>query len=49
MKILLLGLNFAPELTGIGKYTDMAGAGLGWGCCAKTTLPCQNFRNLACG
>ena len=30
MKILLLGLNFAPELTGIGKYTDMDGAGLGW-------------------
>jgi colanic acid biosynthesis glycosyl transferase WcaI len=29
MKILLYGNNFAPELTGIGKYTgELAGRGL---------------------
>ncbi len=40
MKILLYGINFAPELTGIGKYTgDMAA----WLAGAKAWLHVQDY------
>ena len=29
-KILLYGINFAPELTGIGKYTGEMATGRAW-------------------
>ncbi len=41
-KVLILGINYAPELTGIGKYTGEMGAWLaenGYACTVVTSFP----------